>query len=82
MPQSLAQIFIHVVFSTKGREPLLQDNDVREKLYAYVTGICKNIGSNALVVGGTENHIHLMISLSRKSSISDVITKIKSNSTN
>ena len=75
-------MYIHAVFSTKNREPLLRDPDIRDKLHAYVTGICKNIGSNALMVSGTENHIHVLISLSRKSSISEVIGKVKSNSTN
>ena len=54
MGQSLAQIYVHVIFSTKNRQPFLQDVDFRPKLHAYLAGICRNQECPALAVGGWE----------------------------
>ncbi len=58
MPQSLVQIYVHVVFSTKDRRPLLRDETLRERTHAYLAGICNNQGSPSLVIGGVEDHVH------------------------
>ena len=42
MPQSLAQIYLHLVWSTKSRVPFLQDETLRQNLHAYLAGACKN----------------------------------------
>ena len=52
MSQSLAQIYLHIVFSTKVRIPFLKEKKVRDDLYAYMAGICKNLDSPAQMVGG------------------------------
>ena len=44
MPQSLAQVYVHVVFSTKDRQPFLRDKKLRTELHAYLAGTCKNLG--------------------------------------
>ena len=44
MPQSLTQICLHIVFSTKYRQPLIKD-EIKDDLYAYIGGICREIGS-------------------------------------
>ncbi len=80
MAQSLAQIYVHLVFSTKNRAPFLKAKGLREEMHAYLGGACKNLGSPALKVGGTENHVHLLCRLSRSSSIADLLKKIKQNS--
>lgn len=49
MGQSLVQIYVHIVFSTKGRKPLLKSDAHRERLYAFLSGICKNQNSPATV---------------------------------
>ena len=46
MPQSLAQIYIHLVFSTKSRTPWLRDVDLRDQLYAYMATILRNPGTS------------------------------------
>lgn len=48
MPQSLAQIYLHLVFSTKHRQPFLQDQELRQRVHAYLTGICKNLDCPSL----------------------------------
>jgi REP element-mobilizing transposase RayT len=60
MPQSLARIYIHLVFSTKHRRPFLKDEGLRERVHAYLVGICKNLDCPSLKTGGVEDHVHLL----------------------
>ena len=78
MPQSLAQITIHIVFSTKNRERSLQSSELRDQFYAYMATILRdNVDSPALLINGVEDHIHGLISLSRKFAIMKVIEEAK-----
>jgi putative transposase len=78
MPQSLSNVVIHIVYSTKHRKPWLKDSDLRSDLYAYNASILKdNVDSPALLIGGVEDHIHLLCLLSRKHAIMDVIQESK-----
>jgi putative transposase len=56
MPQSLAQILVHLVFSTKNREALLAD-DIRDELHAYIGGIVENQKGTLLKAGSVADHI-------------------------
>jgi REP element-mobilizing transposase RayT len=59
MPQSLAQIYVHIVFSTKDRKPWLRDAALRDELYAYMATIVRdNVDSPALIINGIEDHLH------------------------
>lgn len=60
MPQSLAQLLVHVVFSTKHREPLLKDG-IRRELHAYIGGIVANLDGTLLDAGSVTDHIHLLV---------------------
>ncbi len=80
MPQSLSNILIHIVFSTKDRKNLI-DKSIRSELYSYIAQICKNKNSSSKQIGGTENHIHVLLILSRSMSVSKLISDIKANST-
>jgi putative transposase len=77
MPQSLAQVYLHLVFSTKDRRPLLQDNAIREELHKYLAGICNNLECPALQVGGVADHVHVLCRLGRTTSISGLIKELK-----
>ena len=67
MGQSLAQIYVHLVFSTKDRKPWLRDDGLRDQLYAYMAAILRdNVDSPALLINGVEDHVHSLIRLSRK----------------
>jgi putative transposase len=79
MPQSLVCLNNHVVFSTKNREPLI-DAELAPRLYGYIGGIVRNTGSVLLAVGGIEDHIHLLVSLGRTTSIADFVRNVKTNS--
>ena len=80
MPQSFDKILLHVVFSTKGRRTFLKDRSLREKTHAYIAGICKNMDSPAEIVGGTEDHVHILLSLPRKHAVAVLLREIKSHS--
>jgi putative transposase len=77
--QSLVQNYIHIVFSTKDRVALIKPQ-YEEKLYAYLSGICKTLGSPAQTIGGHHAHIHILCRLSKNSSLVELIQKIKGSS--
>ncbi len=77
MPQSLAQIVVHIVFSTKHRHPFLSDRDVRAEMHRYIAGICRSLGSPALAVGGVADHVHILCAMSRIQCISVIVREIK-----
>jgi putative transposase len=79
MPQSLAQIYLHIVFSAKNREPLLTD-DTRTNVHAYLAGVCKNHDSPALIIGGVEDHVHLLCRLSKTVAVATLIRELKRDS--
>lgn len=79
MPQSLAQILAHLVFSTKNREPLLAD-DIRDELHAYIGGIVENQKGTLLKADSVADHIHLLIAMPRTCAPADLVQEIKTGS--
>jgi len=79
MAQSLSNVILHIVFSTKNRDSVIYA-DRKNNLYAYIAIIIRDMGGNAFRVGGIENHIHIACSLPRTISQSDFIKKIKGSS--
>ena len=77
MAQSLAKVYLHIVFSTKRRRPLLIDEAVRKQCHAYLAGACKARGSPSLIVGGVADHVHILCTLARDESISVLIRELK-----
>ena len=77
MPQSLAQTYVHIVFSTKHRVGYLENPALRERTHAYLAGTCANLDSPSLVVGGPEDHVHVLCSLSRKRALADLVRELK-----
>ena len=76
MPQSLASLLVHLVFSTKDREPLLPD-EMRADLHAYIGGIVADCGGTLLAAGSVADHIHLLVSHPRTTSPADLVKEIK-----
>lgn len=64
MPQSLSKVILHVIFSTKDREPWL-DRDVRPRMHAYLATICRDLNAEAFDVGGVADHVHVVTTLPR-----------------
>jgi putative transposase len=79
MPQSLSQVILHVVFSTKERRPWL-DAAVRPHLHAYLATLCRDCGCQAYRVGGAVDHVHIAARLSRTISQAGLLEKIKKTS--
>ena len=77
MPQSLARVVLHVVFSTKNREPFLKDADLRKRLHAYMSGVMQRIGCEPILIGGVEDHVHLLGNLSRTVTIAQLVEEAK-----
>ena len=76
MSQTHVSVYLHVVLSTKNRFPFLTA-EIEPELFAYIGGILKNLGCRLLAANGTENHIHLLISLDKNVLIPDIIGLIK-----
>ncbi len=77
MPQSLAQVVIHLVFSTKLRTPWLKDAAIRSELCAYMATVLKNMDCPPVLINGVEDHVHVLTNLSRTISIAEVVEKTK-----
>jgi REP element-mobilizing transposase RayT len=76
MPQSLANVLIHLVFSTRDRVPSLT-NDVRQELFPYLGGLFRNIDCPVLQIGGVEDHVHILFRMSRTITLAQVVEKTK-----
>lgn len=81
MPQSLVQFYVHLIFSTKHRQPWLTDRQQREQLHAYMTGICRNQDAPSIIIGGVEDHVHLLIRMGKSHVIPDLVRDLKRDST-
>lgn len=79
MPQSFAAVPLHIVFSNKGREPLLPPELV-SRLRAYMTNILGELGCALLNANGVPDHVHLLASLGRTITIADLVKKVKAGS--
>jgi len=80
MPQSLTQIYLHVVFSTKDRQPFLTDKELRGRTHAYLAGICKNLDCPALIVGGVEDHVHILCRFGKTIEVATLLRELKRDS--
>lgn len=79
MAQTLTRLLVHAIFSTKNRTNLIKP-EIEPELYAYIGGICRNAGSPLLAAGGTENHVHLLISLAKTLPLADLMMDVKKDS--
>jgi REP element-mobilizing transposase RayT len=79
VPQSLSSILIHLVFSTKHREPLIVP-EVEAELHAYLAAIFRECHSPALLINGTSNHVHILFALSRRVAVADLVEEVKKRS--
>ncbi len=79
MGQSLSQLYVHLVFSTKNREPWLSAT-IQERLFPYLASALNRQDCPALKVGGHIDHLHLLFRLNRTKAASDVVGSIKGES--
>jgi putative transposase len=79
MAQSLTKLLTHVVFSTKKRNSWL-DERISSELYPYISKVLENHNCNALQIGGTENHIHILCEMAKNLSIGKIVEEVKTSS--
>ena len=77
MPQSLARILVHTVFSTKERRPFLRDLSLRQELHLYLGGILTHLDCQPIIAGGVEDHVHLLCALSRTCEAAAMVKEAK-----
>ncbi len=76
MPQSLALLAVHIVFSTKDRVPLLKPS-IATDLHAYLATVAREHGCESYRVGGAEDHVHLAVRLSRTITVANLVEQLK-----
>jgi putative transposase len=79
MAQSLAKIYVHLIFSTKERERTLPD-EIRPELHAYMGGILKGLGCSPIEINTEPDHAHVLFLLSRTEALSNVVGHLKKSS--
>ena len=79
VPQSLTFLLIHIVFSTKDRLPAIRP-DVQPNLHAYLAVVARNLGCECFRVGGVADHVHLAVGLSRTLTVADLVSELKTSS--
>jgi len=77
MPQSLANLLVHLVFSTKNRQPFLCEPELRDEMHRYLAGISKGMECLPIRVGGADDHVHILARQARTVSLADWIKELK-----
>ena len=79
MSQSLAQIYIHIIFSTTERRPFINEN-IEPELFAYMGDTLKLCGGVPFLINGTADHVHILLKSQAAVSFSNLMQKVKGNS--
>src|SRR4051812_1562263 len=77
MSQSLSAVYIHLVFSTKNRQPFLRDVEMRTNLHSQLGGISKTLGCATILIGGVEDHVHLLARFGRTITQAEWVKELK-----
>jgi REP element-mobilizing transposase RayT len=80
MANTLIEFYVHLVFSTKNRGNLIHP-EIEAELHRYMAGIVRNLDSRCLAINGTENHVHLLVSVGKSVAVSDLVRETKKGST-
>lgn len=78
MSESLSSILVHLVFSTKNREPFITPA-VETELHPYMAKVFRELKSPSLAIDGTADHVHILFSLARIITIADAVEEVKTN---
>jgi len=80
MAQSLAKLLVHLIYSTKNREPLLKDDVLRDELHRYSAGILKEWDSPAILINSVDDHVHILFLPSKKHALIRIVGEVKKGS--
>ncbi len=76
MAQSLSKVPVHIVFSTKNREAVL-DDAIQPEIHSVLGAICNDFECTPISVGGVEDHVHILCILSKKIAIMKLVEQLK-----
>ena len=79
MAQSLSRLHVHLIFSTKNREPILRDV-VRDDLHRYMAEVLQNKGCPVVIINSTADHVHILFELGRTVSVGGAVEEVKTSS--
>ena len=79
MPQSLARLHVHLIFSTKNREQFLHDK-IRQPLHAYMAIVLQKLDCPPTLINSVEDHVHILFELARTASLSQAVEDVKKSS--
>lgn len=79
MPQSLANIYVHLIFSTKDRQPLLSDR-IRPELHAYLATVLAEMNCPATLINFVKDHVHILFNMSRTVTLAQAAEEVKKSS--
>jgi REP element-mobilizing transposase RayT len=77
MPQSLSAVYLHLVFSTKERYPFFRDRNLRNEVHSFLGGVSKSLHCPPIIVGGVEDHVHMLSRFGRTISQADWVKELK-----
>jgi REP element-mobilizing transposase RayT len=78
MAHSFTNLPVHIIFSTKEHQPFL-DDEIRPDVFAYLGGIIRRLGGQALLVGGTADHVHALVLLPATLAVAELLRDLKAN---
>ena len=79
MAHTFTNLLAHVIFSTKDRLPIIKPK-LRDRLWAYMGGVIRELNGKAMTIGGTEDHVHLLLWMPPRLSVSETLRVLKTNS--
>ena len=79
MPQSVARLHVHLIFSTKNRERFLHDQ-IRESLHSYMATVLQNLNCPPVLINSMEDHVHILFDLARTVPVSKAVEDVKKSS--
>ncbi len=79
MPQSLTQLYAHLIFSTKSREPFL-GSEIRPRVHGYLASLLRDLDSPSTVVGGVEDHVHILFDMGKLHAPVEFVEQVKKQS--
>jgi putative transposase len=79
MAHTLVSLLVHITFSTKDRVKIIKP-DIEPYFYPYISGIVRNQESKCLAINGADDHVHMLVSLSKTGALSDLLENIKRDS--
>ncbi len=79
MSQSYVQFYTHIVFHTKNNMKFIRE-EIEDELYSYLGGILRNYKSIPLQIGGTSDHVHMLCTLPKTMTPSDLVEEVKKSS--